>query len=231
MDMNKAKRYAVAVLWSTNKYSVAEISEMIEANREFVRRWRDRFEDTGDVEDRQRIGRPREHEEKMRLIVQQYAKDHKKLSTRAISNHFHAEGYQISHSSVLRICNEANIIRCLDVPRTLGTRGDFTKRVQWVNEVESMEIDWECVVFIDEIKLGVNDTPSRNARWYWVDIDDDPPERTVFKYNPSTFQPSTMAIVAFCSKGPAVIHFVRGRVGAEEFVEALKSTILPSIFD
>jgi transposase len=101
------------------KLSFKEIAKELHCSKDTVKTWIDRYQQTGDVQDQEKIGRKRKTSEKEDINIITTAKRLRSISSTEISTSVTRQGINISSATVRRRLNEQGLYKLQPLKKPL----------------------------------------------------------------------------------------------------------------
>jgi transposase len=213
----KRRRLAVVAGTKVGRMSNAAIARATGENPKFVARTLARWEETGDVEDRPRTGRPRKS---IRPSDVRRIKLKKTGSTRRLARELSARGEEkVSRMTVWRRAGELKLRSRVRPKRPLHTRANRSDRLAFANKSRRRDY-WKKVVAIDEKTVPLYS----DTRTEWVEEGEEPSPRETIKW------PGGLKVWAGTSwKGKSRLHFIPTSFKGQDYADFLEREAIPDL--
>jgi transposase len=166
MSLELHRRYEIVFQAKHNdgpKFGINQIAKLIKCNRSTVIRWLKRWDETKDLSDREKTGRPRtttrQQDEIMIDLVREDIDEG--LTSEKIHGQLMNENINVSDRTVRRRLSEAGFKYMKPLSKPLLTERHQRKRLSWARSFISF--DWNRVIASDETVFRLHDV----KRFYW----------------------------------------------------------------
>ncbi|CAF3799196.1 unnamed protein product, partial [Rotaria sp. Silwood1] len=166
MSLELYKRYEIVFLRKNKygpKFGINRIAKLVNCNRSTVVRWLTRWEETKDLSDRERKGRPRKttttDDEIVIGLVRQGVDEG--LTSEKMQEQVQAEGINVNPRTIRRRLREAGFRYLKPLSKPLLSEHHQKKRLTWARSL--MNYDWNQVMATDESVFRLHDI----KRFYW----------------------------------------------------------------
>lgn len=136
------------------KLSHTAVAKAIHCDVKTVKRWLKRWQQSKDLTDAPRSGRPRATTAKQDQQVIALAEQQTFITSQGIANKLNKKGVEISQRTVRRRLNEAGAKYNQPLSKPLLTDNHREKRLKWAQDQRST--DWNQVIFSDETTIRMN---------------------------------------------------------------------------
>lgn len=222
MALSIQKRWEIVFLSKHEKgpkWNESQVSRYLRIDRQTVRRWVTRYEESGDVQDLERKGRKRKTSMRNdNAIIRLFEKDPSMTLNRARAQ-LKRRRIEVSNQTISRRLHEVGMTALPPIFKPLLNSNHIKKRLQWCQQVS--EIDWNKVVFSDESTFELN--PKR--RLYWSKGRNRVVKRIVK-------HPQKIHVWAcFCANGFGRLFIFKNNLNALLMVRIYERALLPSLSD
>ncbi len=164
MSLSIEKRWEIVFLSRHPKalnLSNGGIAKYMKCGKSTVSKWLTRYAETGDVQDKDRTGRPRVTTPKEDLGIIKQAIRNPETTVSNITEDLKKRDTVVSKSTVSRRLHEAGLQSKSPLLKPLLSNLHRKNRLQW--RLEHEESDWDNVIFTNETSIML-DTPRRGRR-------------------------------------------------------------------
>lgn len=167
MSLELHRRYEIVFLTKhkhSPEFSINRIAKIINCNRSTVVRWLNRWDETKDLSDKRRIGRPRTTTTKQQdqIIINSISEGiDEGITSEQVEKQLTNENSNVNARTIRRRLNEAGFKYMKPLSKPLLTEHHQRKRLSWARLL--INFGWNQVIASDETVFRVNDV----RRFYW----------------------------------------------------------------
>jgi transposase len=132
----------------------SKIATYTKCSRSVVTKWLQRYEETGEVDELERTGRPSPQIVKTDKLIEKELDKHPEVGSLTIANKLKRKGVEVSDRTVRRRLNVIGLSYGYNLAKPLLSETHRTKRLAWAKENEHTE--WDMVLFTDESTINLN---------------------------------------------------------------------------
>jgi transposase len=136
------------------KWPAYTIAAYLHCSISVVRKWIQRYEETGDVEELEHTGRPSIVNSKTDKQLVDLLEKQPELSSKTLSVSLKRKGVDISDRTVRRRLKAVGLTYGSNLSKPLLTGTHCAKRLAWAEE--NINRDWKVVLFTDESTFNIN---------------------------------------------------------------------------
>ena len=206
--------------------SMREIAKRVGCSRKGVSGVIQRFQETGNTNDKPRSGRPRKSSSREdRPLVRLSLSDRKKSSSELTRDWQETNNVQVHPSTVRRRLIAAGLKGCKARKKPLVTEKQRRNRLKWAQQYKTWTVDqWKRVLFSDESTFSVtNHSGLQYVRRR---------QGEAFKpwcITPTVKHPaSVMVWGCMAASGVGRLDFVLGMMNGEKYIKTMQTKMLPS---
>ena len=160
MSLELHRRYEIVFLAKHKhgpEFGISRIAKMINCNRSTVIRWLKRWNETKDLSDRGRTGRPRTTTEQQgQIIINSISEGMDEgIISEQVQEQLANENINVSARTVRRRLNEAGFKYMKPLSKPLLTEDHQRKRLSWARSLTNF--DWNQVIASDETVFRINE--------------------------------------------------------------------------
>jgi transposase len=162
MEFSIEKHWEIIFLYLHRKgpkFSIREIAKEVQCSRDTVKTWIKRYQETGDVKDKERQGRKRKTTEEEDLDIIHIAKKHRTNTLAEISTAMSRQGVDISLNTVMRRLNEEGLYKLQPLKKPLLLDNHRENRLKWAKA--NKKTDWSKIIFTDETTFSQFNKPKK----------------------------------------------------------------------
>jgi len=139
------------------RMSKSAIAKEVKCDVKTVRHWLKIYEDTGDIEEKSRLGRQRQTSAKEEDKIITIAEQHREEGSSKVAGRLKRKGVSIGTRTVRRRLEEAGLRMLPPLQKPLLTVAHREKRLHWARM--NGETDWNQVIFTDEVTFKLFQNP------------------------------------------------------------------------
>lgn len=128
-----------------------QVARFLQCDIKTVKKWLKVFENTGDIEDKPKAGRPRLTTEKQDQKIVQLAEDDDEATSDKLTTRAKRKGIDVSPRTVRRRLQQSGIHLLPTTTKPLLTEAHRQKRMTWATT--NTDTDWDQVIFTDETTI------------------------------------------------------------------------------
>ena len=198
------------------KKSNIEIASYLHISKDTVRRYLNRYDETGSVEDVPRSGRKRSTSEKQNTTMVNLATGHRRLSAEEIVGELEKKSVEVSSRTVRRRLVESGLYYGKVTRKPLLTDIHIVKRYWWATN--NISRDWSRIIFSDETTIRL---------YYHVDqVWKRRGEQVIIR---TVKHPVKVNIWGcFSERGFVKLVVIKGNLTGEKMVEVYQKRLAPS---
>jgi len=139
------------------KMNITQIGKELRCARAAVRTWLQRYEETGDVQDKEGRGRNRKTTERQDNMIGALMEQDTEQSAAGISEILQTKGVDISPTTVRQRLKEQGWKFKMPLAKPLLKEDHRTNRLRWARTM--LDQDWDKVIFTDEATFQLYANP------------------------------------------------------------------------
>lgn len=199
------------------KWSNYKIAKYLKVSQPTIQNWLQTFQETGDVQDRARTGRPSVCDEKTDKIILQEVSKKEDVSTKAICETLKKKGKVMSPTTVRRSLSALDFVHGALMQKPLLSDIHKKKRLKWAKAMKNK--DWKRVLFSDETTIQL----FQNKKQVWYRRGHRPIHRVVK-------HPMKVHIWSCIShNGKGFLNIFTENLDANKMCEIYENTLQPSL--
>jgi transposase len=202
-------------------WTEAAIRRRTGKSRDFVRAWSAAAINGTSLDDKPRSGRPRKRTRALVGKVKRMMMNRRYTSSRIVTNALNAQGEDVSRTTVRRAAHDAGLQPKQHKTAPLQKRGNKASRRKFAKD--NKDQDWSRVVFADEKKFVLFQTPNRKNDVVWCDIDHEPVTLPTVAYGAKV-----NAYGAFWADGRSRIDLFTENMDTDLYIQVLQRTLVPA---
>ncbi len=212
-------------LWKYENISLQQISKLTCSSRTMVKCLFEKFEQTGDIIDKSRSGRPTIVSDREKRIIINYVKMNKTCTLGQIKMD---NDLQASRNTILRVINNEGIIsKTMQKKFYIPDNGVKARKI-FAETYLSFNTDfWMRVVWSDEANF-VYGGPGQKIT-VWINFDEDYIPKNVSETSTKFGLFSTGVWGCFLGNGQRYITFYDGRINSEDYINILEEYFVPNL--
>jgi transposase len=154
MEFSIKKRWEIIFLHLHKlgpQLSIRAIAKELNCSQDTVKTWIQRYQETGDVQDKERQGRKRKTTEKEDLDIIDIAKKQRTSTLADISTAMSRQGVDISLNTIRSRLNEQGLYKLQPLKKPLLSDTNRDYRLKWARA--NKNTDWSKIIFTDETTI------------------------------------------------------------------------------
>lgn len=203
----------------------SEVARMFQVSNSVISRLKSRFENTGDVSERPRTGRPRKTTGAQdRFITLSVRREPLSTCRQIVHRVIETHGIQICKETVRTRLASVNLKSRRLLRRVPLTRNDMAARLAWATERLNWGEEWRNVLFTDESRYGRFSDSRRVRVWTLPRVPRNQRQvQVVYPYKGGT----TMVWGGICFNGRTDLHICQGNMNGFQYQNQIINNILP----
>lgn len=161
MSLSLQKRWEIVFLSQHRrgpKLSQREVAREVNVSKSTVKKWINRYKETGDVIEEERSGRPKLESSKMTKIIKTAMDSGKAMSSGDVHNRLKRAHIEVSQRTVRRRLGEEGYHYGTTTSKPYLKTVHIERRLEWAES--NLDRDWSRVVFTDETTIQLFQNPS-----------------------------------------------------------------------
>jgi transposase len=142
-----------------SQLGIKEIAKEVDVSKTTVKKWLQRYKDTGDVIEEEHPGKPKLKSSKMVKIINSAMESGKAMSSGDVTNRLKRANIEVSQRTVKRRMAEEGYHYGTTTSKPFFKLSHIERRLEWANN--NLNRDWSKVVFTDETTIQLFQNPSR----------------------------------------------------------------------
>ena len=220
MALSIQKRWEIIFLHKHEhgpKWGFKKIAKYLNIDKTSVKRWIDRYENTGDILDKEGRGHKKITSLEQDNLIYSLFESDDTMSLIRCKNILSRKGIKVSTSTISRRLSEFGFTYKTPLMKPLLSKTHMKKRVEWCNAMDST--DWNSVIFTEETTFELK----KYKRKYWGTARHKKVLRVV------KHPPKIHVWGCFSWNGFGKLYFFTGTLNAEKMNVIYEKALLPSV--